>query len=70
MARRLRLGRRQTPPDKPTHTPGTLQGNATGNYASQAGFLPDGRGTAARATGVNADKREPIDPRMPNLMPG
>ena len=66
----IKLGKRQTATDKPTHTPGIPQGNATGNYLAQGGFQPDGRGTAARATGVNADKREPIDPRMPNLMPG
>ena len=56
-------------PDMPAHTPGINQGNAKGNYEKQPGHLPDGRSTARRSTGVNADKREPIDPRMPNLSP-
>jgi len=67
---KLKLGRRQTPTDKPTHTPGIPQGNATGNYARQAGWTPDGKQRAESATGVNAKARNPIDPRMPNLPPG
>jgi hypothetical protein len=67
---RMRLGKPQTKTDKPTHVAGTKQGNATGNYEKQPGHLPDGRSTARRSTGINADKREPIDPRMPNLSPG
>jgi hypothetical protein len=67
---KLKLGKRQVPMDEPTHTPGIPQGNATGNYERQPGHLPDGRSTARRSTGINADKREPIDPRMPNLSPG
>jgi hypothetical protein len=65
-----KLGKRQTATDKPTHTPGTKQGNSTGNYEKQPGHLPDGRSTARRSTGINAKKREPVDPRMPNLSPG
>jgi hypothetical protein len=67
---KIRLGKRQAKTDKPAHTPGTKQGNSTGNYEKQAGHLPDGRSTAARSTGINAGKRDPIDPRMPNLSPG
>jgi hypothetical protein len=66
----IKLGKRQTATDKPTHTPGTKQGNSTGNYEKQPGHLPDGRSTARRSTGINAKKREPVDPRMPNLSPG
>jgi len=55
--------------DKPTHTTGVKQGNATGSYERMAGHKPDGRSTAARSTGINAAAREPIDPRMPNLSP-
>lgn len=51
------------------HRRGIHQGNARGNYERQTGFLPDGRVTAESATGVNAGKRNPIDPRMPNLPP-
>jgi hypothetical protein len=67
---RIRLGKPQAKTDKPTHTPGTKQGNSTGNYEKQPGHLPDGRSTARRSTGINPGKREPIDPRMPNLSPG
>jgi hypothetical protein len=66
----IRLGRKQSPTDKPVHVKGIKQGNSTGNYDKQAGHLPDGRSTAARSTGINPSKREPIDPRMPNLSPG
>lgn len=55
------------PVDLPSHTPGINQGNAIGNYESQAGHNPDGTSTARRSTGVNAE--EPIDPSMPNLSP-
>ena len=56
--------------DDPAHTPGVRQGNATGSYEKSPGHLPDGRSTAERSTGINPKKREPIDPRMPNLSPG
>jgi hypothetical protein len=56
--------------DKPTHTPGTKQGNSRGSYDSMPGHKPDGRSTAERSTGINAKGAEPIDPRMPNLSPG
>jgi hypothetical protein len=57
-------------PDKPTHVRGIMQGNSTGNYDKMGGHLPDGRSTAERSTGINPGKRDPIDPRMPNLSPG
>ena len=66
----LRTGKADVAPDAMAHKAGVFQGNATGNYEKQAGHLPDGRSTARRSTGINADKREPIDPRMPNLSPG
>ena len=66
---KLRLGRRDTPTDAPTHVKGIKQGNSTGNYEKQDGHLPDGRATAEKSTGINADRRQPIDPRMPNLPP-
>ena len=56
-------------PDAPTHIEGIKQGNAKGNYERQDGHLPDGRSTAERSTGINAEARNPIDPRMPNLPP-
>jgi hypothetical protein len=56
--------------DKPTHVKGIPTGNALGNYDKMPGHLPDGRSTAERSTGINPSKRDPIDPRMPNLSPG
>jgi hypothetical protein len=66
---RLKLGKRDKPPDAPAHVKGIKQGNSTGNYERQEGHLSDGRSTASRSTGINAAKRDPIDPRMPNLPP-
>jgi hypothetical protein len=65
----IRLGKKQTKTDKPTHVAGTMQGNKPGNYDKMKGHLPDGRSTAERSTGVNPKAQEPIDPRMPNLSP-
>jgi hypothetical protein len=65
----VRVGKPHTSPDKPTHTPGTKQGNSRGNYDKQAGHLPDGRSTAERSTGVNPRREDPILPGMPNLSP-
>jgi hypothetical protein len=66
----IRIGKPDTKPDAPAHTPGINQGNARGNYEKQEGHLPDGRSQARRSTGVNPDFMEPIDPSMPNLSPG
>jgi hypothetical protein len=65
----MRLGKPDVRPDAPSHVRGIRQGNASGNYDSQAGHKPDGRSTAERSTGINAKDREPIDPSMPNLSP-
>jgi hypothetical protein len=65
----LRVGRAQVRTTAPSHTSGVHEGNQPGNYRSQVGHLADGRSTAQRSTGINADKRNPIDPRMPNLSP-
>ena len=65
----LVVGRAQTSPEKPAHTPGVKQGNAPGNYMRSRGHLPDGRSTARRSTGVNPRAQEPIVPGSPNLSP-
>jgi hypothetical protein len=67
---KVNAGKPAVTPDAPAHTPGIKQGNAKGNYERMPGHLPDGRSTAARSTGVDPKRREPIDPRMPNLSPG
>lgn len=70
MASNLRIGKPDVSPDAPSHTPGTKQGNAVGNYEKQDGHLSDGRSTSRRSTGVNPEAMNPIDPSMPNLSPG
>jgi hypothetical protein len=65
----LRIGRADVRADLPAHTPGNRQGNEPGAYEEQPGHLPDGTSTAERSTSINPDKRNPIDPRMPNLSP-
>jgi hypothetical protein len=66
----IRTGKADIDTAKLGHTPGIKQGNRTGNYDKQRGHLPDGRRTAEASTGINGKKRNPIDPRMPNLSPG
>jgi hypothetical protein len=66
---KIKLGDPDVRADKPAHIQGINQGNAKGNYEKNPGFLPDGRATAERSTGVNAKAENPIDPRMPNLSP-
>jgi hypothetical protein len=65
----LKLGRQDVAIDAPAHTPGIMQGNSKGNYEKQVGLCPGGTSTAARSTGIDPDRRNPIDPRMPNLPP-
>lgn len=56
-------------PDIDAHTPGTKRGEAwTWEGRKEPGREGKGR-TSRDATGINADKRAPIDPRMPNLPP-
>jgi hypothetical protein len=53
------------------HTPGTPRGEELvrigGREPGRGG--PDPGRTARDATGINADARAPIDPRMPNMPP-
>jgi hypothetical protein len=69
MPSNIRLGKKATDPDAPAHVAGIKQGNSKGNYEKMPGHLPDGKSTARRATGINPDLEDPIDPRMPNLSP-
>lgn len=65
----LKVGRPDTTPDLPSHTPGIYKGNAKGNYESTPGMLPDGRRTPESVTGVDPNHHGPIDKRMPCLPP-
>jgi hypothetical protein len=56
-------------PDIDAHTPGTKRGEEWAYEGrKEPGREGDGR-TARDATGINADQRKPIDPRMPDLPP-
>ena len=48
----LKVGKPDVSPDAPSHTAGIRMGNARGNYGKQRGYLPDGRVTAERSTGI------------------
>jgi hypothetical protein len=65
----IRVGKPDTRPDAPAHTPGVAGGNDLGGYEKMAGHLPNGKATAERSTGINAGKRNPIDSNSPNLSP-
>jgi hypothetical protein len=56
-------------PDIDAHTPGTKRGEEWSYEGrTQPGMNDNGR-TVRDATGINAEHRKPIDPRMPNLAP-
>jgi hypothetical protein len=65
----IRVGKPDTTPTSPAHIRGVRGGNDPGGYDAMPGHLPDGKGTSERSTGINADKRNPIDPNSPNLSP-
>jgi hypothetical protein len=66
----IRVGTPDVDPGLPSHVEGVKQGNAKGNYESQAGHNADGTATAERSTGIRPERHGPIDPRMPNIPPG
>jgi hypothetical protein len=68
-ARNIPVGKPSVRTTTPSHTPGTREGNAPGSYEKMHGHLADGRSTAQRSTGIDPGKKDPIDPRMPNLSP-
>jgi hypothetical protein len=68
----VRVGKPQGDPSAASHTRGVKRGNARGNTGKEEGvYLTDdgARASARRSTAINPDKRNPIDPRMPNLPP-
>jgi hypothetical protein len=58
-------------PDMPSHTPGTPKGEERViKEGPEPGRHRTGPHRTARdSTGINADARAPIDPRMPQLPP-
>lgn len=80
----IRVGGPDIKPSKPSHTWGVREGNKPGSFARDPGLYvtggieeagergagrPAGKGTARRSTGINPQKRNPIDPSSPNLSP-
>jgi hypothetical protein len=66
------VGRADVKPQTPSHTKGVREGNQRGGLARERGLRPVGPialATPRRSTGVNANARRPIDPRMPVLTP-
>ncbi len=55
-------------PDAPAHTPGTHRGEEWVHSQKEPGREKE-TVTARSSTGINAKKREPIDPRMAHLPP-
>ncbi|MBA3766515.1 MAG: hypothetical protein H0W99_05925 [Acidobacteria bacterium] len=71
------MDEQETSPDAPAHTPGTDQGeDKSTTEGKEAGRFdhdhthadrPAGGSTARDSTSINPEKREPIDPRMPDI---
>lgn len=64
----IKVGKPDTTPDAPAHVKGVHQGNS--KPRRRKGHNENGTVSARRSTGINAKKREPILPIMPNLPPG
>jgi hypothetical protein len=62
---------REVTPDLPAHTPGTPKGEElVRRHGREAGRQnKDPHRVARDSTSINAQDREPIDPRMPELPP-
>ncbi|MBA3913102.1 MAG: hypothetical protein H0X25_04435 [Acidobacteriales bacterium] len=57
-----------TTSDSSAHTPGVHKGEEWARHEKEPGREGNDR-TARDSTGVNANKRGPIDPRMPHFPP-
>lgn len=67
----IRVGKPDTTPSKSAHVDGVKEGNRI-HRARETGIYPVGlgaRANARRSTSINPQKRNPIDPRSPNLSP-
>ena len=74
----IRTGKPDTQPDKPAHTKGVNAGNEPGGVEADPGLYftgergagrPSVKATMRKSTGINPEKRDPIDQNMPNLPP-
>jgi hypothetical protein len=62
------MNKPKTKPESPAHVRGTHRGEEWVRRQKEPGRETEAS-TARNATGINARKRGPIDPRMPNLPP-
>jgi hypothetical protein len=69
----LPVGKPDVKPWTPSHTIGVREGNSRMHLMREPGIRRSGNfmsvATPRRSTGINADGRKPIDPRMPTLTP-
>jgi hypothetical protein len=74
----IRVGKPDTTPDAPAHTPGVSQGNEPGGIENDPGLYetgeteagrPTAKSTARKSTSINPEARNPIDPNSPSLPP-
>ncbi len=74
----IRVGKPDTKPSKSAHTWGVRQGNRPHTLIGESGARsagrrgagrPTGKASANRSTGINPERRQPLDPTMPNLPP-
>jgi len=72
------MSKHDTSRDAPAHDAGTRKGEEMHGGGHEAGRhdkgtthagRPAGGSTARDSTGINPDKRNPIDPSMPNMPP-
>ncbi|MFI6033564.1 hypothetical protein ACIBBD_05160 [Streptomyces sp. NPDC051315] len=63
----ITVGKPDVEPDKPAHVAGVRRGNHRGLIKHQPGHRRNDRTTARSYTGINAKRRNPVDPDMPNL---
>jgi hypothetical protein len=69
----IRVGQSDTTPSAPSHTRGVHEANEPGRLEREPGIVnlngTGARATARRSTGINAERRNPVDPGSPNLSP-
>ena len=67
------VGHALTHPASSSHTAGIREGNRVRPAEQKRGLVEldalNARGTAERSTGISHKRRNPIDPRSPNLSP-
>ena len=64
-----RMAFQHTTPDAPSHTPAVRRGEGQSAHGPAGKRVVRAPRTSRDATSINAAKRAPIDPRMPNLPP-